>query len=160
MLSLRFAALLLLVCLWGFFAAGMPEVPAASRAYPLVVLAALLVFVPLHVVRLLRADSDRSLLPSLPGTRKAQGRLVFFVAIWLAYVVALPAVGFVVATSVATAGSIIALGTRRPLLASVVSLVVTLCLFALLERILYVPVPRGSIEDSLAVFLYQLTRGG
>jgi len=159
MLSVRLAALAFLVCLWAFFAAGIPQVPAASQAYPLILLAALLLAVPLHVLRLLRRDPDRSLVPVLPGTPGARIRLVLFAAIWLAYVVALPKAGFVVATTVATAGSIVTLGPRRPVLAVLASLLVSLCLFALMERVLFVPVPRGSIEDSLSVFLYQMTRG-
>lgn len=83
-------------------------------------------------------------------------RTLAFCALWIAYVVLLPVIGFLVATTLAIALSFWLLQLRRPVASVLGALVFSLILSVLFTTVFYIPVPQGAVDTWLTELVYQL----
>ena len=160
MLGIRSLSLLVVAGSIAFFAAGIAMGHARVTSHPGLLLLAAIVILPIHVIRQFRTETDRTWMPRLPGARADQLRLVAFGASWLIAIWIMPFTGFIVAMTLGVCASLAALGISRLYVTVPVVSVIVVAIFALIERVLYVPMPRGPLEDAIGGFLYRMARGG
>lgn len=130
---------------------------AAYPAYVLGVLAVLLLGIAVSEVRR-RAPSklDPELADCCSGSGRERGALVAFVGTWVAYVLLLDAIGFLAATALAIAASLLLLGRRHALSIAAGSIGFSLALAVLVKTVLYVPVPLAAPDLALERLIYSL----
>lgn len=93
-------------------------------------------------------------------SRAALVRLAAFAAVWVAYVLVLPSLGFVLSTWLVLVLSL-SLMRGRPTLAVVFGTALFVLVFAvLIKAVLYVPVPQGALDTWLDELLYGYFKGG
>lgn len=88
--------------------------------------------------------------------RRTLPRVAAFAALWAAYVLALPPLGFILATWIALAASVALTRARlrSPDLLWTAAFVGTLAV--LMKVVLYVPVPQGWLDERLELLIYSL----
>ncbi|MCA8906491.1 MAG: tripartite tricarboxylate transporter TctB family protein [Rhodospirillaceae bacterium] len=134
------------------------EIRGSAAIYPIVVsIGALVCSVAFLVARALapapQGDGGPAIGLRLPAGRAL--RLAAVAAVWLAYVVALPYAGFMVASWVALFVSL-AITHGRPSLSGALGTAAFVLVFAILIKIvLYVPVPQAWPDQQLDILLYE-----
>jgi polyferredoxin len=159
MLGARSLSLVVVAGCIAFFAAGVAIGDARITSYPGFLLAAAIVILPIHVVGQFRQETDRAWLPKLSGGRANHLKLAAFGAVWLIAIWIMPFTGFIVAMTLGVCASLTALGIHRLYLTVPVVSVVVVAIFALIERVLYVPMPRGPLEDAIGGLFYRMAQG-
>lgn len=95
--------------------------------------------------------------PALRGPRAA---LAGFIAVWLIYVLILNPVGFLGATALAVAASLLLLGLRGLWRIAAGSLAFSLAMAVLVKTVLYIPVPLAAPDIALERLIFLLRTGG
>lgn len=173
MLRLVFCGLLLAGSVWLFWVAS--QLRAGVALYPMLVTGGAAAFLLVHALRMLwlhhaarngrpqaaavqagpkpaaADDPDTALLPPLSSLPRLAG----FAAVWSAYVVALPQLGFMLATWLALTLSLALLSRLRWLTPLWMALFVAV-LALLMKVVLYVPVPQGFLDVRLDELLFRL----
>jgi hypothetical protein len=134
---------------------GVPLWP--DKGFGLLVIAlSLLTAVP-AIIRALRMSAPKWG-ENLAGHlgRAARLRLFAFGLIWLAYGFFLPLLGFLVTATIAISVSAIAIGRARPWIAVPVAALISVLVFFIFQRVLYVGLPLGPLDR---VLIENLPRG-
>ncbi len=133
------------------------------RDYPAVLIVAVMVgMAALAVLELVGASRGRELpadvarLLELPPASRL--RLLVFVVLWLAYPELLSLWGFLVATSLALALSLLLLGLRRIVPAIAGSVLFSVALAVLFSTVFYIPTPAGVLDTALTRLIYVISR--
>lgn len=92
------------------------------------------------------------------GTPSQRWRFGVFVLAWIAYPLLLTLAGFLVATTVVLAISLLTANARRPVVTVLFSALVSLIMAVFLTSFLYIPVPLGPVDQLLDRVLYALGR--
>ena len=124
---------------------GVPLWP--DKGFGLLVVGLALVTAIPAIIRSLRLEAPdwgENIAGSLE--RPERVRLAIFGLIWVAYSLALPVVGFLVAASTAISVSAIAIAYSRPWIAVPVAVLASLLVFLIFQRVLYVGLPLGPLD--------------
>ena len=133
------------------------------RDYPAALIVAVMAGMAALAGLELAAPSRRRELPPdlarlLELPRAARLRLLVFVVLWLAYPELLSLWGFLVATSLALAVSLLLLGLRRVVPAVAGSVLFSVALAVLFSTVFYIPTPAGVLDTALTRLIYVLSR--
>lgn len=132
------------------------QIEGPAAAYPIVVtFAALFVSACYLAMQVVRRGADFAVANPFAVDGGGTWRLVGFIVIWLAYVAALPAIGFMLATWLALLLSLALLQGRIGIMAALYTAIFTLVLAVLIKIVLYVPVPQGWLDEALELLLYR-----
>lgn len=114
------------------------------RTFPLIVILSLFgLSVVLGIQGLLRSLRERNPQPpTLPRGRTA-GKLAALAAAGAAYILILEPVGYILATPVLIAATMILFGERRPIRIAILSLAASAALYFLFRGVFRVPLPRS-----------------
>lgn len=151
----RLAAVVLAGGLAGFAALAF-SLRGAAALYPQLVAGAA---AALALAWAAAAWRDAAVDAELAALAVAPPRLALFAAIWLAYPLALAAIGFLAASWAALALTALALGTRRPFAVAVALAPTVLAVALLLRLVVYVPLPAAWPEMQLDRLLFLLRHG-
>lgn len=160
MLAVKMGSLAILVCLITLLATDLRLFGGSAGAYPAVLLTLLATLLPLHAASEFAKQKGAAWLPSLPGTFPMQLRLVSFLVLWIVAIWALPHAGFIASIAGALSASLLILRISSWWKVVPLSCLAAVSIFALVERVLYVPMPRSIIEDEVSSFLFRLAQGG
>ncbi len=141
--------------------AGLTGPAAAYPGYVLGMLWVLLIGIAITEFRRhgkLRLDPE--LAEFWPVPRRQRAALASFIAVWLGYVLILNAVGFLGATTLAVATSLVILGMRGAWWISLGSVAFSLAMAVLVKTVLYVPVPLAAPDVALERMIFLLRTGG
>lgn len=155
--SISLGALFAIFGVLGWQTTQLSGSAAAYPAYVLGVLAVLLLGIAVGEVRRrgpLKLDPE--LADCCSGSGRERGALVAFVVTWVAYVLLLDAIGFLAATALAIAASLLLLGQRHTLFIAAGSIGFSLALAVLVKTVLYVPVPLAAPDLALERLIYSL----
>jgi putative tricarboxylic transport membrane protein len=128
-----------------------------DRGYGLLVVAFAAVTAGAAILRALTGrDPDRGerLFAGLDGPGRA--RMLVFVGVWAAYAVVFPRIGFMPATALALAASMVAAARTRPPVALAAGAVTAVAVWFLFQRVLFVSLPMGPIELWLTTMLARM----
>ncbi|MBE0620371.1 MAG: tripartite tricarboxylate transporter TctB family protein [Burkholderiales bacterium] len=161
MLYFNLISFFLIIC--GALVLGLqtPDIAASARVYPLVLMALVLLFSLLIVVkeiadRAATAPLDSRIAEILSAPPPFRIRLFGFVAIWLVYSWLLTLAGFIVATTCAISLSLWLLGIRKVLVGIVTAALFSMVLSILLATVLFIPTPLGPLDKLLIESIYAM----
>ncbi|MBA3584512.1 MAG: tripartite tricarboxylate transporter TctB family protein [Gemmatimonadetes bacterium] len=154
---MRFAMCGLLIVLSGVLFWQATLIEGAAGVYPMAVTGAALFFCVVYTARQAvregragRGEASYAIpAPSLP-------QVAAFAAIWAGYVLAIPALGFILASWIALVASILAIRARIGLVDVLWPAAFVIALAVLLKVVLYVPVPQGWLDENLDILIYGL----
>jgi hypothetical protein len=160
---LRLIILGTLFAMFGVLAFQTTALSGAAAAYPGYVLGALLVLLTGIAVSELRQrgklELDAELAQFWPALSRPRAALAGFVALWLAYALALNTLGFLAATALAMAAGLWLLGQRRWLRVAVGAVVFSLAMAILVKTVLYIPAPLAAPDLALERLIFLLRTG-
>lgn len=138
-----------------------PDIAASARTYPLVlivlVVACSLIIAAKEIAgRAATAPLDPRLARILSAPPESRMRVLGFTATWLIYYLALPAAGFIVATTCAIAVSLWLLRARRIVVGALSAALFSAVLSVLLATVLYIPTPQGPLDRLLTEAIFAL----
>lgn len=132
------------------------QIRGGAAVYPVTITAGALLFSLVYAVVQMRAVSGWPQPAPYSIPRTILPRVILFVAIWSLYVVALPTLGFIIATWMALVASYYTVARGPSLLTPIWIAIFIGILAVLLKLVLYVPVPQGWLDTQLEIFLYSL----
>lgn len=165
MLNFNLLSLLLIVLGAAVLGLQTPQIAAAARVYPLVMIALVIACSLAIAARELAERSatpplDAKLAKILLAPMRSRIRTFGFVAAWLAYTWALPHVGFIVATTCALSISLWLLAIRRPLVGFAAATVFSLVISILFATVLFIPTPSGPVDQLMTRAVYAIQHRG
>lgn len=133
------------------------QITGSAAAYPIVIAGSALLCSGLLLISHVIGAPDSTGLSELPRLSRLQFvRLLGFAAVWIAYVVLLPRLGFMLSTWISLSLSL-AITRGKPSVSAIAGTAVFVLLFAVLIKIiLYVPMPQGWLDEQLEIFLYRV----
>lgn len=150
------AALGLIACglLYGYLAwelpvRSLPNTPGPSF-FPLVVATLLIALSAALLVQALTADRDSPASRDDGATTAQRRTTLLMLAVFLAYIVLLPILGFILATVPFFAVLMVLFGERRPVLVAVGAMAMTAVLYGLFQYGFGVFLPRGLLAGLVA----------
>jgi putative tricarboxylic transport membrane protein len=153
------AAIVLVVCglAYGYLAWNLPERSLPNTPgppfFPLLIAVALLALSVALLVRAIASqpDDETALTTDAAAVaRQRRGLTLWLLGAFLAYVVLLPSLGFIVATILFFAGLMVLFGERRPALVALGAVLATAALFALFRYGFGIFLPRGILQGVIA----------
>jgi hypothetical protein len=151
---MRFVICGLLITVSGFLFWQATMLSGQAALYPMIVTGGALIFSMAYTVHQALAAGDAQ--PALEIPRKSLLRVVLFVAIWSAYVLALPLAGFMIATWLALCVSLLVVRGALHFVDALATAAFTVTLAVLMKVVLYVPVPQGWLDVQLEILIYSL----
>jgi putative tricarboxylic transport membrane protein len=154
---MRFLLCGLLIALSGTLFWQATLIGGGAGSYPMVVTGAAVLLCLAYAARQALQGAEAwpdEAAPAIPA--RTLPRVAAFAAIWAAYVLALPVLGFILASWIALVASTPAVRARLGLGDILWTAVFVLVLAVLLKVVLYVPVPQGWLDERLDVLIYSL----
>jgi hypothetical protein len=133
------------------------QITSSAAAYPMSIAGSALLCSGLLLVSRFTGAPDHTGSSEIPRLSRLQlVRLISFAAVWIAYVVLLPRLGFMLSSWMALSLSL-AITRGRPGMSAIGGTAVFVLLFAVLIKVvLYVPMPQGWLDEQLEIVLYRV----
>lgn len=163
MINARTICLTLFLVLFLVLGAQAIHIEGLTGHYPQALIVLAILFTVWVIVDEVRTTDDgerayTALAKLWRGTPSQKRRFGVFVLAWIAYPLLLTLAGFLIATTVVLAISLLSGNARRPIVTVCVSALVSLIMAVLLTSFLYIPVPSGPVDQLLDRVLYVLWR--
>lgn len=133
------------------------QITGSAAAYPIVIAGSALLCSGLLLIFHVISAPNSTGLSELPQLSHLQlVRLIGSAAVWIAYVVLLSHLGFMLSTWIALSLSL-AITRGRPSVTAIAGTAVFVVLFTVLIKVvLYVPMPQGWLDEQLEIVLYRV----
>jgi hypothetical protein len=133
------------------------QITRSAAAYPMAIAGIALLCSGLLLISQLIGAPDHTGSSEIPRLSRLQlVRLIGFAAVWIAYVVLLPRLGFMLSSWMALSLSLTITRGRLNLSAIAGTAVFVLLFAVLIKVVLYVPMPQGWLDEQLEIVLYRV----
>lgn len=124
--------------------------------YPTVVIIATCAFFLIHAVRVIVRQKPADEGSDVARPPAPTAKMTAFVALWMAYILILPVLGFTVASILAVTASVLLQERLNPVVVFLSSTVAVLVMVVVFRRFLYVATPQGAVDRWIETTLYGL----